>query len=450
MISPLPALVRRPTFLVACLTCLVLSGFSSQTALGKVYVEINEPTREPFPLAIPLFKDLSKVPTAPELASRLPDLLVSDLRVTGLFKLLDRDMYIENPATAGLLPDQIDFSAWKQIDALGLVKGGYEVNGGTITVQLRVFDVLASAQIGGKIYTGSLKELRRLAHRMANEIVYQFTGTPGFFDSKIVAVSTASGHKEIVVMDVNGAGLTPLTQNGSINILPAWSRNGTKIAYTSFKHGNPDLYVADLVQGITRRVAAFEGINSGAAWSPVEDIIALTLSKDGAPDLYLINERGKELRRLTHSYGVDSSPAWSPDGTKIAFVSGRAGGAHIYVMNADGSDIRRLTYTGTQNVSPEWSPDGTKIAYATRDLGAFDIIVMNADGSNAVRVTQDQGDNEDPAFSPDGNFLVFSSTRDHPKRAQLYISSLDGRSQVRITNGRASYTNPDWSPRVNW
>ncbi len=437
--------LRGATLLVAWLFLL-----GTGTATAKVYVEINAPSREPFPLAIPLFKDLSHVSTAPELARQLPDLLVSDLRVTGLFKLLDRDMYIENPETAGLLPDQIDFSAWKQIDALGLVKGGYEVNGNTITVQLRVFDVLASAQIGGKIYTGSLKNLRRIAHRMANEIVYQFTGSPGFFDSKIAAVSTASGHKEIVVMDVNGSGLTNLTNNGSINILPAWARDGKKIAFTSFKHGNPDLYVADLVHGITRRVAAYEGINSGAAWSPVSDLIAITLSKDGAPDLYLIDERGREIRRLTRSYGVDSSPAWSPDGSKIAFVSARAGGAHIYVMDADGSNIKRLTFTGTQNVSPEWSPDGTKIAYSTRDLGAFDIIVMNADGSNPVRVTQDQGDNEDPAFSPDGNFLVFSSTRDHPKRAQLYISSLDGRSQVRITDGKASYTNPDWSPRVDW
>jgi TolB protein len=420
------------------------------TLLANVRIVISDPSRQPFPLAIPEFKNLGKGTEPQNLSKQFADQLVSDLRLTGLFNLLDRKGYLEDPTRAGLLPEQFDFGAWKQIDALGLVKGGYETAGSSVSVQLRIFDVVASAQIGGKLYNGSVKDTRRLAHQMANEVVYQFTGERGFFNSKIAAVSNQSGHKEIMVMDVDGQAMTQLSNNRSINILPAWSARGDQLAYTSYKAGNPDLYVADLVRGVTRRISSFQGINSGAAFAPDGSAIALTLSKDGDPDLYLIDDGGKELTRLTRSYGVDSSPTWSPDGKRLAFVSSRAGGAHIYVVNRDGSGTKRLTFAGNQNVSPAWSPKGDKIAFSGRDQGAFDIFVMNADGSKIVRITQDQGDNEDPSWSPDGNYIVFSSTRDKKGASQLYIASADGRSQVRITSGPGSFSNPEWSPFVDW
>jgi len=432
------------------LPVLMLAGlpFAMPQLEAKVYVEISQPSREPFPLAIPVFKNLGRTADTQNLASQFSDLVMADLRLTGLFNLIDRKAYIEDPTRAGLLPQDFDFASWRQIDALGLVKGGFDVQGNTLTAQLRIYDVLASAQIGGKAYSGSPRDIRRLAHQMASEIVFQFTGQRGFFQSKIAAVSNESGNKEIVVMDVDGHGRTNLSSNKSINLLPTWSPRGNQIAFTSYKAGNPDLYIADLVKGLTRRTAHFPGINSGAAWSPTGDAIALTLAKDGDPEVYLIDEAGKELGRLTRSHGVDASPCWSPDGKRLAFVSSRSGGAHVYLMNRDGSGVKRLTFSGSQNVSPTWSPKGDRIAFSGRDKGAFDIFVVNVDGSKTARITQDQGDNEDPAWSPDGNYLLFSSTR--AGRAQLYIASADGRSQVRITNGPGAYTNPDWSPFVDW
>lgn len=419
-------------------------------AQARVYVEINQSSRQPFPLAIPLFKNLGKNADPDNISQQLVDLILADLRLTGLFNLLDRKAYIEDSAKAGILPDQFDFANWKQIDALGLVKAGFVVTGTSVRVETRIYDVQATAQIGGKTYdNGSVRDLRRIAHRIASDIVYQFTGERGFFMSRITAVNNATGNKEIVVMDVDGRGMTALSSNKTINLLPAWSPRGDKIAYTSFKAGNPDLYVADLVKGVTRRVSSAHGINSGGAFSPDGKTIALTLAKDGDPDIYLIDLEGKEIARLTRSYGVDSSPAWSPDGKRLAFVSSRAGGAHVYVMNRDGSGVRRLTFAGSQNVSPEWSPKGDKIVFSGRDQGAFDVFVMNAEGGNIVRLTQDQGDNEDPCWSPDGNYLLFASTRSG-RAAHLYISSADGRSQVRVTEGAGGYTNPDWSGFIEW
>lgn len=437
-----------PLILLAAL--LLLTGGVVRQAQARVYVEIHQSSRQPFPLAIPVFKNIGKNADPDNISAQLSDLILADLRLTGLFNLLDRRAFLEDSNQSGITPEQIDFSKWKAVDALGLVKGGFVVTGTSVRVETRIYDVLAQAQIGGKSYDNApVRDLRRLAHRIAADIVYQFTGERGFFMSRIAAVSSISGNKEIVVMDVDGKGLQLLSSNKSINLLPVWSPRGDKIAYTSYKQGNPDLYVADLYKGLTRRVSFQPGINTGASFAADNKTMALTLAKDGDPEIYLLDQEGKELARLTKSYGVDSSPVFSPDGRKILFVSARAGGAHLFVMNRDGTGARRLTFSGSQNVSPAWSPKGDKIVFAGRDQGAFDIFVMNSDGSNITRVTQDQGDNEDPCFSPDGNYLLFSSNRGG-RAAHLYISSLDGRSQVRITEGPGGYTNPDWSGFIEW
>lgn len=418
-------------------------------AEAKVYIDINESSREPFPLAIPAFKNLSKGGEAEELGLQLAQALQADLALTGLFQLLDRNAFVEDPRTAGVQLGTFDFQPWRAVDALGLVKGAYEVKSANIRVELRLYDVLAGTMIAGKVYTGVRSNLRPLVHKMANEIVFQFTGEAGFFNSKIAAVSDQSGNKEIFIMDVDGQNMLPVTRNGSINLSPTWGPKGDMLAFTSYKKNNPDLYISDLVQGVTRRVASYEGGNVAPSFHPNGQQVAITLAKDGDSELYLLDMKGEVIRRLTDNYGIDVSPVFSPDGSKILFVSGRQGGAHVFVMNADGSGLRRLTFAGTQNTSPVWSPKGDKIAFCGRDQGAFDIFVMNADGSGIVRITQDQGNNEDPSWSPDGHYLVFSSTR-RGKSPQLVLSSADGRFQTVLTDGKAGYTNPEWSPFVEW
>lgn len=445
----LGALARLPLLpLLLILAALGLSLPGAAAAQSKVYIDINESSREPFPLAIPLFKNTGDA-EADELGRQLAEAVQADLALTGLFKLLPREAFLEDPATAGVKHGTFDFQSWRAMDALGLVKGSYEAKSANIRVELRLYDVLAGTMITGKVYTGVRSNLRPLVHKMANEIVYQFTGESGFFNSKIALVSDATGSKEIYIMDVDGLGMLPITRNGSINLSPTWAPGGSALGFTSYKKDNPDLYVSDLVQGVTRRVASYEGGNVAPSFHPNGKEIAITLSKDGDSELYLLDTKGEIIKRLTDSYGIDVSPVFSPDGKRIAFVSNRQGGAHIFVMNADGTDIRRLTYAGSQNTSPVWSPKGDRIAFCGRDQGAFDIFVMNADGTNIVRLTQDQGNNEDPSFSPDGHYLVFSSTRKTSK-PQLVISSLDGRFQTVITDGKAGYYNPEWSPFVDW
>ncbi len=123
-----------------------------------------------------------------------------------------------------------------------------------------------------------------MVHRFAEEVVLALTGEQGFFLTKIVFVSQATGQKEIFLMDFDGRNIVQLTRHQSICLSPRFSPDGSKIAFTSYRAGNPDIYIKDLRTQEERRIAYFPGLNISPSWSPDGQRLAFTLSKDGNPE----------------------------------------------------------------------------------------------------------------------------------------------------------------------
>ncbi|HWP59382.1 MAG TPA: Tol-Pal system beta propeller repeat protein TolB [Candidatus Acidoferrales bacterium] len=405
------------------------------------------PGAQRYPIAISPLKNLGGKDDGGRISTGIADMIAQDLERSGWFRVLDRSAYIENPQTSGITLGTFDFRDWSTIGAVGLVKGGYTVQGENVTVELRLFDVYEGKQSVGKRYEAKARDFRQIAHRFADEIILFFTGEQGVFNTRIAYVSNAGGRfKEIYVSHLDGSERVQITNNRTINLFPSWKPDGRSLLYTSYKGGSPLLYLFSLFSGKDIKFSSLEGANLGGKWSPDGKMVALAVERQGNADLYLLDQSGKLVRRLTDDPGIDVSPTWSPDGSRLAFVSNRSGSPQIYILDIASGKTTRLTFSGSYNTSPDWSPKGDKIAYSSRVEGRFDIFVINAQGGEPQRLTSGARDNEDPSWSPDGRFIVFASNR--KGRYSLYTMQANGENQLRLTASGGDDTQPSWSPRI--
>ncbi len=411
-------------------------------AAAKVYIDIDAPGFRKFPVAVPDFIAVSvKDPAAADTARKA---LLGDLFMAGIFEVASPVRYTPNP-DPGTDISRTNYAVWKKAGVDAVIRTTYEISGNNIVVEMRLVDVVNERLVFGRKYKAGKKDFSRVIHKFADDLMYEYTGEKGIFQTMIAFVTDLHGKKEIYMMDLDGSNKVRLTSNRVIDLSPAWSPDGTKIVYCSFKQRAPKIFMMNIKTGSDRLVAGFEGINIGPCFSPVGGI-AFTSSKDYFPNLYAVSEGGAGLKRLTNGPDIDVSPSFSPDGSRIAFTSDRGGSPQIYVMNAATGAAKRITYSGGYNTSPDWSARGNKIAYVGMTGGMFHIYVVNSDGTGTTRLTAGNYDNEDPSWSPDGRFIVFSSTRSG--RSQLYWMRADGSDQTRIPATGGNDTSPSWSGRV--
>ena len=330
-------------------------------------------------------------------------------------------------------------------DVQAVVGGKLTVNGSQMRLTGEVRDFPARRPILVREYRGPLRDWRTVVHRFADDIVLQFTGEPGVAQTRIAFIAQTGRNKELTVMDYDGARLTPLTNDQSIALSPAWSPEGSLLLFTSYRGGvGPRLFVISTAGGKPFLVSGRPGLNTSGSYSPDGREIVCSLSQDGNSEIYVLDARGGTPQRLTNSRGIDTSPAWSPTGREIAFTSDRTGTPQVHVMDHEGGNLRRLNYDVDYTDSPAWSPKGDRIAFVARTGSGFDIYTCRPDGSD-TRLVLSGGSNENPRWSPDGRHLVFSSTRDGARA--LFISDLDGTPPRKLDTGGLVALSPAWSPQ---
>ncbi len=254
-----------------------------------------------------------------------------------------------------------------------------------------------------KAYSGG--SLRQQAHALADDVV-RTLGGQGIAQTLIAFKSEPSqGESEICVADYDGHNVRKLTNDRSIVAAPTWVPNRRSLLYTSYRLGNPDVFLHDLSTGERRPLSRHAGLNSSAAVSPDGQRVAMILSKDGSPNLYTMRLDGTGLTRLTNNRQGDSSPCWSADGSTLCFSSRSGGPSALYLIPASGGQPRRLRASGVSNATePDWSPDGRSIVFTTQRGGGFEICVVPAGGGEADRVVT----GEDPVWAPNSRTVIYA------------------------------------------
>lgn len=266
-----------------------------------------------------------------------------------------------------------------------------------------------------------------------------------FATRDLAFTSDRNGNTDVWAVDADGDHLVRLTAHTYADEDPAWSPDGTALAFASERtFYNVQIYVDD-ADGIRPLGITDPWTNSESpSWSPDGARIAFTgsVSKDWwpEPEIQIMDVDGGNIVNLTaRGAPTGTSPAWSPDGSRIAFTSD----GDVWVVNVDGSDPVRLTEDPGSDISPAWAPDGRRIAFASDRDGDFEIYVMNADGSDPVRLTESAGDDRDPAWSRDGSKIAFTSLRDGD--SEIYVMDTDGSGPVNVTRHPANDYAPSWS-----
>lgn len=408
-----------------------------------VYINITGGGSKKLNIAIPEFTVTAGTDSA-GVAKLLASVAGADLTFSGLFSVV--------AGTGSIPPNNPEAlrQSWSEFATAGAhagLHGLLALRGERLETEMRLYDLTSPDHrlIATRKFETSAAQPRRLAHKVADEVVLQFTGEAGIADTKLAYVQGPAGAKEIWMADYDGANPAAVTRNGSINLMPVWSPDARSLALTSFMQGYPDLYrLFPFERRPAQTLAAFVGINSSPSWSPDGRYLAVTLSKDGNPEIYLLTIATGTLRRLTRHAGIDTEPVWSPTGQQIAFVSDRNGSPHIFMMDTEGASVKRIT-SGGFHTQPRWSPKGDTIVYTQRQ-GTHDLWAVTPDGSNPRRLTAGPGNNQGATWAPNGRHLAFQSSR--LGGWKIFAMALDGSEPTQIALGPGEHTSPSWSPRL--
>jgi TolB protein len=437
------------------------SGNEDLVPEGKLdnTIDVGAPGVKKIRIAIPSFALLNQnIPLSKQDLNTFTKRMNNLLAFTNWFDFIPIDAFLTLQNVA-LSPFQA--SQWKTLKAEYVLFGKITPakNSGRFNIELRLYDVNSQNQIVGKLYTNLNMNSADIALRRFGDLtIGALTGTAGPFMSQIVFVGKKqiNGNGQIYTADFDGGNLKQITFNNAVNLSPTWSKDGSKITYTSFKSGKPEIYNYNLITKQETKIVSNMLNSSGASWSPDGNTLAFSAaSKDEKSTfIYSLDKFGKNKKVLVDSSSIEVEPAFSPNGKLLAYTSTKFGKPMIFVKDLAKDNSTRITYAGWYNASANWSPNSKTLAFASydRDIDRWDLFRINADGSHIERLTLNQGDNEKPSWSPDGRFLLFQSdrttkgTRNGPKK--LYIMTKDGAYQKSLEIPLAEVKQPEWGPQI--
>ncbi len=401
-------------------------------SMATLNIEIIGAGEHQIPIAIVPFGGDDK------LAQSINEVVTGDLRRSGLFRLVDPTG--KSPHE----PAEVNYADWQVRGAEALAIGTVAAQpNGRIEARFRLLDVVKQAELAGQAVSASENQMRAIGHRIADLIYEKLTGDRGVFSTRIAYVNRQGKKFSLIVADSDGHNeQAVLTQNEPI-MSPAWSPDGSHLAYVSFENGHAAVYVQSLYTNQRMAVADFRGSNSAPAWSPDGKQLAVVLTRDGSSQIYLIRPDGGDLRRITFSGAIDTEPNFSPDGQYLLFTSDRGGSAQIYRMPVNGGPAQRMTFDEGTNFSPRHSPDGKSFLFAHLINGRFYVTVQDFQTKQMTSLTEG-GWEKKPSFAPNGKIILFAS--EGRGRGILATVSSDGRVKQHMFTQSGDAREPVWGP----
>lgn len=265
--------------------------------------------------------------------------------------------------------------------------------------------------------------------------------------TRIAFASRRSGHNEVWTMKADGTDARQLTATEGDCSERRWSPDGTKIAFMLGKGGRDRVCVVDVASGKVTHVTDDNDPCEQLSWSP-DGSRLLYVKRIGTWSVHTVKPDGTDDRKISDPLG-GRNVAWSPDGKRIVFttfVPDAPPGWHLFTVGADGNGKKQLSTdaSATGYHRPQWSPDGTQIAFGATTTGGIQISVMSAAGGEAKVITSGERNHSFPKWSPDGKSLGYIRT-ETGQRGALVVSDPDGaNAKVLLTRADGPV---EWKPK---
>ena len=435
---------------------LVLIFLYPAKSYSLIEVDITRGNLNPLPIAVsPIFSDnlsnetLKNELKIDNLGSEISLVVENNLRRTGLFNPLEREAFLQKPDVAHLKPR---FEDWSLIKAQALITGKVTLEGDSLRVEFRLWDVLAAREILALAFTTVPSNWRRVGHIITDKVYERLTGEKGYFDTRIIYVSEKGPKtqriKKLAIMDQDGFNTKYLTLGNELVLTPRFNPTNQMVTYLSYFKNLPRVYLLDIETGIQEVVGDFPGMTFAPRFSPDGKKIIMSFAKDGNSDIYTMDLENRIVEKITNHPSIDTSPSYSPDGKYITFNSDRSGYQQIYVMKSDGTNVKRISFGNGLYGTPVWSPRGDLIAFTKLHKGKFYIGVMRTDGKGERLLTENYYQ-EAPSWSPNGRVLIFyretkTDSKGEGFSAKLWSIDLTGYNE-RLVETETDASDPSWS-----
>jgi TolB protein len=418
-------------FSVSGVTALLAAAVVAAPAQAQLRVEVSGVGSAQLPIAVAPFVDEGLA------TQQISTIIKDDLTRSGYFRMVSVPAAISETTA-------VNFDEWKGRGAQALAVGSVQrLSDGRFDVRYKLLDTLKSSTLSGFALATPPANVRLTAHRIADDIYEKLIGVRGAFATRIAYVTKAGKEYRLEIADADGEGVQVALRSNEPIISPAWSPDGTKVAYVSFEAKKPVVYVQNLITRERNVIANYKGSNSAPAWSHDGSKLAVSLSRDGLTQIYTVNANGSGLQRISNSSGIDTEPQFSADGQYIYFLSDRSGGPQIYRMGTSGGDAKRVTFSGSYNITPRISPDGKTLAYISRRDGKFQLYSQDLENGQEQRLSDTVKD-ESPSFSPNGRYIMYAT--ESGRRGTLAVVSVDGKVKQTLTVQAGDIREPTWGP----
>lgn len=371
-------------------------------------------------------------------AVQLTDVINNDLHLSGQFRIIPPSMMEGQP-----------IAVWQRAGADSVLSGRVtRIDGNRYNVSFELADAAAHGRLLlSKNYQVADNQLRALAHHISDEVYQKLTGERGIFSTRIAYILVKRGTNKtqysLEIADVDSSNPRSLLVSSEPIMSPAWSPDGTQIAYVTFEKKRAQIFSVKVATGQRRLLTDFTGINGAPAWSPDGRQLAVVLSKGGNAKIYTVDLSSGLMKQMTFGAAIDTEPRYSPDGRSLLFTSGRGGAPQIYRLSLADGAISRVSYDGNYNARASYTPNQQNIVMLHREDRQFNIGVQNVASGRIIPLTNSPMD-ESPSISPNGRLILYATH--YQDRGVLAITSIDGSIKLRLPSREGDVQEPAWSP----